>query len=284
MKAVFIGAIAAVCTVSVLTAGGFALQAAYDSGKADAPAPYVEISHSSEIVYLPEPEREGVDLITNEPDYAYEMATDDVAMIRDYGSAYVDEVRELWDLATKWYGTKHTNRQIADAVESIYQARQFYPELTHRQCLEYLVDEIPDTFLVMETTQSDTAIVGMHSQSSVDGNPAAATAVGASASEVKETSVLIKVRNVREVAAEKYATLETSYWEPIRQAQEAEAFQRQQETELIQQNAARARAKGAARNMSVHESKQAIAEAESDAAAKRRVWAAEQDAKWGVKR
>lgn len=263
--------------VFAAVAGG--LYFAYQAGKSQG-TQHSEIVHTSETVYIPEsvnpvesgePTQESAP-IPSGPDYAYTLATDDVMMIADHGRAYVDEVRALWDKAAVWYSLKNTESQLYDAVERICEARQYYPELTRKHALEYLISYLPEEVTVGTLEYNEVAIGMGQSRTEGDGYTHEASAVVAAGAQARLDTVTAKIPNVRTVADEIYTGLEQLYWEPHLQAQEAEEARQAAAAELIARNAAEARERGAAKNRAIVEIHERGAAAEMEAQRQNAEW------------
>lgn len=227
----------------------------------------------TEVSVLPQPSR----------DYAFEIATDDVMEIADHGQAHVDEVRALWDKAVAWYSIKNTEQQIADAVERIYQARQYYPDLTHKQCLEYIIDHIPDEIRINQAEYTEKTVVEFGPEQTSDeiGSPNAGMITQRIKLEV--TSMGVDIHNVRQVAEKVYLALEDSYLEPYRRAQEAAAAQQaaiaeQQAAaaEVIARNAEATRQKQEARRQKYREDQALQAQQQAETQRQLEEWSEEQ--------
>jgi len=157
------------------------------------------------------------------PDYAK------LLLKRDYLTEYLieetdmNEFRELWKRAQDFYGVRSTEKQIYEACERIYQAKQYWPELKARDCLQYLLDRIPDKATISHTefsTETSAIVADAETQK---------VASLSDKQKIGVTSVEIDLGNVRRVAEEIYSELEYAYQKPYLDAMQAQEEQRIQQ-------------------------------------------------------
>ncbi|MBX7259588.1 MAG: hypothetical protein K1Y02_24730 [Candidatus Hydrogenedentes bacterium] len=107
-----------------------------------------------ETIFVPVPQEPATaeELPDDTPDYAQ------MALSYDYLNAALiqkpdlDEMHDLWDRAYSHYQAKNTQKEQYEAVMLIYQAKQYWPDLTTRKCLQYLIDAIPDPSIRVSKT------------------------------------------------------------------------------------------------------------------------------------
>lgn len=198
-------------------------------------------------IVIPAPVDEG-------PDYAKSLLGLDVinaALIKDEDR---DEMQELLDRAYQHYQIKNTRKELYEAVIRVYQAKEYWPDLTTRRCLQYLIDAIPDPKIVARRTMS-TGSTQYRDTTTQQGHDITFDEA------VISMDVEIDVSNCRIVADQIYQNLIYLSQKPLLDAAEAARIQQEETQAQIDANFAAQQEKRAAQSAQYRANQAAAADA-----------------------
>jgi len=183
---------------------------------------------------LPSPqrtEREERTAKTQGPDYALELAKLHASVFGSLTEVYLDEFRDVWNLL-KTNFPENTERQVYQAVMTIYSLRSYYPSLTPLDAMDWLLAEVPNDTLISATNVKlrDSTMLGAEDDSTQ------LYAGRRTSADVNQVDISAPKANAQEIAARIYRETVTANTQAAAQTLNSFAAQQQAQREAIRQN------------------------------------------------